>query len=71
MMFYLSRVRLNNGGYDRDGSYWGRGCPLYRYYSYEAVNQFGREAEGHVRGFTRADAKAKVRKKYPKAKFWR
>lgn len=26
---YLRRVRINNGGYDRPGSYWGTGQPLY------------------------------------------
>jgi len=25
-----ARVRLNRGGYDRHGEYWGDGAPLYR-----------------------------------------
>lgn len=29
--FGLSRVRLNQGGYDSRGSYWGIGQPLYHY----------------------------------------
>ena len=28
---YLQRVRLNNGGYDSTGSYWGTGAPLYHF----------------------------------------
>lgn len=28
--FYLRRVRLNSGGYDDFGSYWGCGAPLYQ-----------------------------------------
>lgn len=26
---YLRRVRLDSGGYDRGGAYWGAGLPLY------------------------------------------
>ncbi|SRR6266404_403747 len=25
----LQKIRLNNGGYDRSGAYWGVGSPLY------------------------------------------
>ena len=30
-LFSLSRVRLNRGGYDSTGRYWGTGQPLYNY----------------------------------------
>ena len=26
---HLERVRLNSGGYDSGGAYWGQGAPLY------------------------------------------
>ena len=29
---HLERVRLDNGGYDSTGKYWGVGQPLYRAY---------------------------------------
>lgn len=32
--FTLRRIRLNNGGYDRGGAYWGVGAPLYWYCAY-------------------------------------
>lgn len=35
---YASRVRLNSGGYDSGGAYWGIGAPLYY------VEQGGRES---------------------------
>ena len=33
--FELRRIRINNGGYDDGGAYWGTGQPLYWYCSYE------------------------------------
>ena len=33
--FELRRIRINNGGYDDGGAYWGIGQPLYWYCSYE------------------------------------
>lgn len=59
MQFYLIRVRLNSGGYDASGQYFGRGAPLYRY-------QCG-NCTGHVRGNTRNHAKAEVRKLHGEA----
>jgi len=29
MKVTLQRIRLNRGGYDRSGAYWGIGSPLY------------------------------------------
>jgi hypothetical protein len=35
--FILRRIRINSGGYDDGGAYWGLGAPLYWYCSYETV----------------------------------
>lgn len=60
----LGRVRLNSGGYDARGEYFGVGAPFYRYN--------GPDGEyGHVRAHSREDAKAAVRAKYPAATFYR
>jgi hypothetical protein len=29
LKFRLAQVRLNNGGYDDGGAYWGHGAPLF------------------------------------------
>ncbi|MNQ25017.1 hypothetical protein D3C85_382290 [compost metagenome] len=71
--FYLERVRLNNGGYDAGGAYWGIGCPLYRAYSDTSAD--GKTnltpVETFHRARTRDDAKTEVRKAYPAAHFFR
>lgn len=33
--FELRRIRINQGGYDDGGAYWGTGQPLYWYCAYE------------------------------------
>ena len=33
---FLRRVRLNSGGYDRGGAYWGVGMPLWCRWGYSA-----------------------------------
>lgn len=50
----LQRVRIDAGGYDSGGAYWGLGAPLY-------VATDGDGIEVYVRGKTREDAKAAVR----------
>lgn len=57
---YLVRVRINGGGYDSSGKYWGVGVPLYR-----AWNDDGEET--YVRAYTREKAKAC----FPGVKFYR
>lgn len=53
--FNLQRVRLDRGGYDSGGSYWGIGAPLYTY---------GNGADwNYLRAQDRADAKAQIRAK--------
>lgn len=61
----LVRIRLNNGGYDAGGAYWGHGEPLYYFESFVS------DISGYVRGRTREAAKAEVRKLHPKARFYR
>ena len=43
MKLYVERIRLNQGGYDRRGRYWGTGAPLYR------VSSDDGEIDKHVR----------------------
>jgi hypothetical protein len=99
--FTLRRVRINGGGYDSSGRYWGSGQPLYHYsadlpeylihvYPYvmncdpEPVSEgsmkcrCGRELrfdlniiDNYIRADNREHAKAKIRAKYPDAKFYR
>jgi len=59
----LTRVRLNRGGYDENGRYFGVGEPLWAYDN--------RESWGHLRASSRAQAKAKLTAKCPTAKFYR
>jgi len=63
---YLVRVRLDSGGYDAGGAYWGIDHPLYYY----EANPAGL-ISGYVRGRTREHAKAEVRKIHPLARFFR
>lgn len=43
--FHLQRVRLDSGGYDEGGAYWGHGAPLFRFES----------EDGLLSGFLRVD----------------
>ena len=59
MRVYLQRVRLNQGGYDRHGNYWGVGAPLYAY-------EFAGDGETrHIRAHSREDAKIRIFKLFP------
>ena len=64
---HLARVRLNQGGYDSGGAYWGTGAPLYRAWGDgpEEVQ------EVYLRALTHEDAKRKVREQFPRATFYR
>jgi hypothetical protein len=63
--FYLTRVRLNQGGYDRRGQYWGVGQPLYRYTTDDMDDW------RYIRVDDRADAKDAIEGLYPGATFYR
>ncbi len=60
----LQRVRLNQGGYDDGGAYWGHGAPLYVATDDADVTLF-------VRAVDRADAKDAIVRKLPLATFKR
>ena len=97
LKFRLSRVRINSGGYDRGGAYWGLGAPLYQAsaegtewrecdtcgechpYDFEGEcredtarrpEKWSDGVEFYVRATDRDDAKARVRAKYPNARFY-
>ena len=53
---YLQRIRLDSGGYDSGGAYWGIGAPLYVATDHEDVTLF-------VRGSSRDQAKQAVRER--------
>ena len=61
----LARVRLDRGGYDQGGAYWGVGEPLYEYEAHLT------DINGFVRGWTREKAKQAVRDIHPNARFYR
>ena len=66
--FSLRVVRLDSGGYDQGGAYWGarpRGTQLY--YFEGPVS----DINGYVDGKSREDAKSKVRELHPNARFYR
>lgn len=52
----INRVRLDRGGYDSQGRYFGAGKPLFMYYADEE------DLYGHVRASDKAEAKEKVRR---------
>jgi hypothetical protein len=61
----LQRVRIDAGGYDSGGAYWGTGTPLYWACSADG------EAELFFRATSRDAAKAHVRRLYSLATFYR
>jgi hypothetical protein len=64
--FQVQAVRLNSGGYDPMGGYWGFiACYyLYRYSNDECT------VDGYVRAVDHDEAKAKVARLHPGAKFY-
>lgn len=58
----LQKVRLDSGGYDPNGTYFGIGNPLYWYANVEGT------IDGMLRAETRAQARAQVLAKYPQAR---
>jgi hypothetical protein len=63
--FVLRRIRLDTGGYDSNGTYFGEGQPLYWYASADG------SIDRMLRADSRAAAKAAVLEKYPHATFSR
>jgi hypothetical protein len=62
---HLRRVRIDCGGYDSGGAYWGLGQPLF-----EAFTPNG-DWSTYFRARDRDAAKAAVREDYPDVKFFR
>jgi hypothetical protein len=60
----LVRVRINAGGYDNGGAYWGLGAPLWYVQDQDGNSQF-------FRAGSREAAKEKLCKEWPGAKFYR
>ncbi len=65
--FHLSRVRINQGGYDSGGAYWGTGRPLYHAWGEGETEVL----ETFVRALTRDGAKEAVRGIFAGAEFHR
>lgn len=61
---YLRRIRLNSGGYDAGGAYWGLGPPLFYVEDGVGNSRFFRARD-------RAEAKAKILEDWPDATFYR
>lgn len=61
---HLCRVRLDNGGYDTGGAYWGIGDPLYCLYTDDGTEQY-------LRAANREAAKAQILAQHPYANFYR
>lgn len=59
----LRRVRLDSGGYDPGGAYWGTGTPLYCVTLDDGENEYNE----YFRAWDRDTVKAK----FPKASFYR
>jgi hypothetical protein len=60
---YLRRLRLDSGGYDEGGAYWGRGEPLYWATDGARVHLFRRAPD-------RAAAKRMIIGQFPTARFY-
>lgn len=69
MTYLLRHVKLNTGGYDSDGTYWGQGPRLYMWTAREEIG-----AWQYIRAVNRDDAKQQVRTAVaitdPDPRFW-
>ena len=62
--FNLQHVRLNSGGYDSGGAYWGVGQRLYWACSEDGA------IDRYFRAYDREAAKQKLRADFPNARFF-
>lgn len=60
----LRHIRLNGGGYDANGTYFGHGDPLY----WVASTDDDASIDRMIRARNRADARQQVLEMYPRAK---
>lgn len=68
---YLRRVRLDSGGYDSNGTYFGVGNPLYWVANEDGTIDYMLRASITRSASVREDAKMQVRIHYPSARFYR
>jgi hypothetical protein len=68
---YLQKVRLVDGDYAPDGTYWGQGVnPLYcAFNGDDGLFNPGRGTRIYMRAANRKEAMEKIMKKYPGIKF--
>ncbi len=62
--FYLQNARLDRGGYDAGGAYWGIGKQVFLY---RAADD---SISGSLRAYSRKDAKLQILALHPDAKFF-
>lgn len=62
---HLVKIRIDSGGYDSGGAYWGIGDPVFYFEAHVT------DIRGYVRARDRTAAKAEVRSIHPAAKFFR
>jgi hypothetical protein len=62
----LSKVRLNRGGYDSRGRYYGTGKPLYK----AEAEVCGKDREVHVRASSRTEAKREAESELKRYAKW-
>ena len=69
MRYYLRKVRLNQGGYDDLGQYWGCGEPLYQWLCCDLEDDWH-----YIRASSRDQAKRQIARAVahtdPAPKFW-
>lgn len=68
---YVSRIRLDSGGYDSGGAYWGHGAPIYAASDTPVGDMPESTVFVTVRAKDRATAKAHFAKLHPSATFYR
>lgn len=66
----VKRVRINQGGYDDTGYYWGNGEPLYRIEHVDA-DSADETTVFHYRTYDRDDAKATHSERFPDVTYYR
>ncbi len=68
LRLHLAYVRLNQGGYDDGGAYWGMGQRLYVAWCYDKDDY---RCDTFLRACDREDAKAQLIERFPLATFYR
>lgn len=69
--FTLQQVRLDNGGYDQGGAYWGHHQRLYWWSVTITEGDATDECSGYFRAPSRTAAKSHILELHPLARFFR